>query len=371
METRAPYALIGFLVVVAIGAVFGFVYWMHNVGGIGERSLYRVRFETSVAGVLVGSAVMFNGIKVGEVTNLKIDPDNPHQVITTISVAPATPVRTDTLASLDIGSLTGIATVALTGGNPEAPPLRSTDSQPPLLIADPLAWQSMTQAARLALQRVDGILADNADSLHGTLDNLRTFSDALSRNAGKIDGIVTGLERMTGGASATAPKFTFDLSAPRDFPPAEPRKQQLMIADPTSVLMYETRKINIGNVDDTAFGNTQWSDSLPKLVQAKIVQAFDNARYFTAVGRADDNLTADYRLLVDIRRFDIISGTSPTAEVEIAAKIVADGKVTATRIFSATSPVSALAPQPAFDALNTAFGKVATDMVIWTRDSIN
>jgi ABC-type uncharacterized transport system auxiliary subunit len=45
--------------------------------------------------------------------------------------------------------------------------------------------------------------------------------------------------------------------------------------------------------------------------------------------------------------------------------------VTATRIFSATSPVSALAPQPAFDALNTAFGKVATDMVIWTRDSIN
>jgi len=71
METRAPYALIGFLVVLAIGAVFGFVYWMHIIGGLGDRALYRVRFENSVSGVLIGSAVMFNGIKVGEVTELK------------------------------------------------------------------------------------------------------------------------------------------------------------------------------------------------------------------------------------------------------------------------------------------------------------
>ena len=77
METRAPYALIGLFVVVAIAAVFGFVYWMHNTGGLGERALYRIRFENSVSGVLVGSAVMFDGIKVGEVTDLRIDPDNP------------------------------------------------------------------------------------------------------------------------------------------------------------------------------------------------------------------------------------------------------------------------------------------------------
>ena len=48
METRAPYVLIGLLVVVAIGAVFGFVYWMHSAGGLGERTIYRIQFETSV-----------------------------------------------------------------------------------------------------------------------------------------------------------------------------------------------------------------------------------------------------------------------------------------------------------------------------------
>jgi len=371
METRAPYALIGLLVVLAIASVFGFVYWMHNTGGLGDRTLYRVRFENSVAGVLTGSAVMFNGIKVGEVADLKISPDNPNQVMVTISVAPSTPIRADTQAALDFGGLTGVAVISLTGGKPGAPPLTSTDGQPPLLAADPLAWQSMTQAARAALQRVDGILADNADALHGTLDNLKTFSDALSRNSNKIDGIIAGLEKMTGGASATAPKFMFDLTAPRDFPPAEPRKSQLVVADPTSVLMYESRKINVGNADDTAFGNTQWSDNLPKLVQAKLIQGFENANYFAAVGRPSDDLTADYRLLTDIRRFEIVPGGKPVAEVEIAAKVAAeDGKVVATKVFTASAPVTELAPQPAYDALNALFGKIATDIVIWTKDAL-
>jgi ABC-type transporter Mla subunit MlaD len=52
MEIRAPYALIGLFVLVAIGAVFGFVYWMHNAGGLQTRTTYQVRFENTVAGLL-------------------------------------------------------------------------------------------------------------------------------------------------------------------------------------------------------------------------------------------------------------------------------------------------------------------------------
>ena len=89
--------------------------------------------------------------------------------------------------------------------------------------------------------------------------------------------------------------------------------------------MYESRKINVGNADDTAFGNTQWSDNLPKLVQAKLVQAFENSNYFSAIGRPSDDLTADFKLLLDIRNFSIVPGPKPMAEVEIAAKIAADG----------------------------------------------
>ena len=49
METRAPYALIGLLVLAAIGAVFGFAYWLNNTGGLNKRIVYHVRFENTVS----------------------------------------------------------------------------------------------------------------------------------------------------------------------------------------------------------------------------------------------------------------------------------------------------------------------------------
>ncbi|MDU2928384.1 MlaD family protein, partial [Bradyrhizobium sp.] len=77
METRAPFAVIGGFVLAAIVAIFGFVYWLNNTGGLGPRTSYHVQFEGSVPGLLVGAAVLFNGIRVGEVTDLVLAPDNP------------------------------------------------------------------------------------------------------------------------------------------------------------------------------------------------------------------------------------------------------------------------------------------------------
>src|ERR1700752_1509469 len=69
METRAPYVIVGAFVLATIVAVFGFVYWLNNSGGLGPRKTYHVQFEGSVPGLLVGAGVLFNGIRVGEVTN--------------------------------------------------------------------------------------------------------------------------------------------------------------------------------------------------------------------------------------------------------------------------------------------------------------
>jgi hypothetical protein len=65
METRAPFIVVGAFVLAAIGAVFGFVYWLHNTAGGGARTEHHVQFEGSVSGLLVGAAVLFNGIRVG------------------------------------------------------------------------------------------------------------------------------------------------------------------------------------------------------------------------------------------------------------------------------------------------------------------
>src|SRR6187399_1781646 len=120
METRAPYALIGLLVLAAIGAVFGFVYWLNNTGGLNKRTVYHVRFVNTVAGLLPGAAVLFNGIRVGEVTDLQLNSDDPRQITAKVAIATSTPVRPDTRAGLEFQGLTGVPVITLEGGTASA-----------------------------------------------------------------------------------------------------------------------------------------------------------------------------------------------------------------------------------------------------------
>ena len=222
METRAPFVIVGAFVLAAIVAVFGFVYWLQNTGGLGARASYRVQFEGSVPGLLVGAAVLFNGIRVGEVTELGLAPGNPRGVNATISVASTTPVRADTKVGLEFQGLTGVPVIALEGGTQVA-----QSGEVPTLVAEPGAGQGMTQAARDALRKVDTVLSENSGALKDTIDNLKVFSEGLARNTGKLDGIVAGLERMT-GVTSPPPKITYDLRALQNPGPAGQGDQRAM-----------------------------------------------------------------------------------------------------------------------------------------------
>jgi ABC-type transporter Mla subunit MlaD len=213
METRAPFMIVGSFVLAAIVAVFGFIYWLNNAGGIGKRESYHVVFNGPVPGLLVGAAVLFNGIRVGEVTSLDLVADRPHDVYATIAVAEHTPVRADTKVTLDFQGLTGVPVVALEGGeDANAPRVGNA------LIAEKGAGESMTQAARNALRNVDNVLSENATPLHQAIANLSTFTDGLARNTPKLDGIVAGLERMSLKCHAGRSSPACSLPSPRQRP---------------------------------------------------------------------------------------------------------------------------------------------------------
>jgi phospholipid/cholesterol/gamma-HCH transport system substrate-binding protein len=364
METRAPYAVIGLFVLAAIGAVFGFVYWLNNTGGLGERRTYRVQFDTPVSGLLVGAGVLFNGIRVGEVTELKLPQGKPKQVVVTISVAVGTPVRPDTKVGLEFQGLTGVPVIALEGGAEGDQPVAGDL----ILTADPAASQSMTLAARNALVRVDNLMAENSSGVRDIVSNLKTFSEALARNSDRIDGILTGVERMTGAGPAAPPKTIYDLAAPVTFPSVkEVSSAQLAIGEPTVTLQLDTQRILVVPATDRAgFGDAQWSDSIPKLVQARLVQAFENFNLERAVTRISPDVSADQQLLLDIRSFQVTTAKGLMAEVALTAKIVSkDGRVLASKIFAQQAPFGELNPATAAAAINQAFGKAATDIVVW------
>ena len=112
----------------------------------------------------------------------------------------------------------------------------------PTLIAEPGAGQSMTQAARDALRKVDSVLSENSEPLKKTIANFKTFTDGFARNTGKIDSILAGLDKTMGGGTP-AQKITYDLRAPQNLgPAAKTLKGQLALPEPTAVAMLETQR---------------------------------------------------------------------------------------------------------------------------------
>lgn len=368
MEIRAPFVIVGAFVLAAIVAVFGFVYWLHNSGSMGPRTTYRVQFDGAVPGLLVGAAVLFNGIRVGEVTDLALASDHPRRVNATIAVDSATPVRADTRVGLEFQGLTGVPVVALEGGQ-----LLGGSEPVSTLVAAPGAGQSMTQAARDALRKVDDLLAQNADPLKVTIANLQVFSEALARNSGKIDGILSSLDRMTGGG-APVRKVTYDIDAARDFAsiPRKPIGSVLAIPEPTVVAMLDTQRFLFSSPEEhPEFADAMWADSIPKLVQARLIESFENYDMSHPPLRGDDEAAADYQLVLDIRRFRIATDAGFRADIGLSARVVGkDGKVVAARLFEATQKLDKLSPQAASVAFNSAFQRLAGELIGWVAETL-
>jgi len=367
METRAPFAVIGAFVLAAMIAVFGFVYWLNNTGGLGPRTGYHVQFDGPVPGLTVGAGVLFNGIRVGEVTELTLAPDSPRRVNAAISVASTTPVRADTKVTLEFQGLTGVPVIALEGGTQAA-----SSAAVPTLIAEPGAGRSMTQAARDALSRVDSVLSENSEPLKDTIANLKVFSEGLARNTGKLDGIVAGLEKLTGGG-APAQKVTYDLRAAQDqVSGGQTLKGQLAIPEPSAVAMLVTQRMLFSPVKDyPGFADFLWADSIPKLLQSRLLDSFENYDIAHAPLRQADVGQADVQLLIDVRRFRVATDTGPTAEIGLSARLVdKNGKVIASRLFEDSQQLDRLEPALAVTAFSDAFGRIARQMIGWTVQAL-
>jgi phospholipid/cholesterol/gamma-HCH transport system substrate-binding protein len=209
METRANYALIGAFTLAVVAAAFAFVYWFSGGDKHSMRKSYRIVFNGSVSGLSRGSQVLFNGLRVGEVSEIDLMQEDPSRVAAIVDVNNRTPVKTDTRARLEFQGLTGVASIALSGGSATALPLEAPDGERPVIYAEPSEFQNLLEnVQRLAtksdtiLDRVDNLLAQNSDAISGTIKNIQTFSNALATNS---DGINQFLASMGDVGRAIGP----------------------------------------------------------------------------------------------------------------------------------------------------------------------
>lgn len=198
METRANFVVIGAFTLAMVVSAFLFIMWIAGYASTGSHRHYQIVFNGSVSGLSNGALVLFNGLKVGEVTNLSFVERNPSQVIADIDVTnPSAPINSDTRAQLETQGLTGSATVALIGGEKGETELTGIDGRPPVIPSLPTASLGDLQTkAGYVLDLVNKLLVDNAQPIHATVENVQSFSQALSNNTEGVDAALKGIGEL-------------------------------------------------------------------------------------------------------------------------------------------------------------------------------
>jgi phospholipid/cholesterol/gamma-HCH transport system substrate-binding protein len=204
MEIRASYVIVGSVVMALLAGLAAFSLWLVEAGVDRDVARYEIAFAGSVSGLQEGGQVLYRGIPVGRVAEIRIDPDNVENVLVLVQIDRATPVKQDTVATLEFQGLTGVAYVQLRGGTqksarldpnaapPRIPSRRSAlervfESTPELL------GQTLAVVDRLSLLLTD----DNLEAIAGTLQNVEKLTAVLADRSAGVDAVLNGAEDMT------------------------------------------------------------------------------------------------------------------------------------------------------------------------------
>ena len=196
METKANYVLIGAFTILVALFILMFALWAAKYSSDREWQDYSVVFNEPVTGLTEGSSVLYNGISVGTVRQLRLAPDDPRRVSAQLRLYADAPVKVDTRAKIATPSLTGTPIIQLTGGSPNTELLRVVDrSDAPLIRTEPSALQNIQDTANKLVQRVDTLVSEqNIASIAASLRSIEEVTGTVAAERAQIAMLMRGLK---------------------------------------------------------------------------------------------------------------------------------------------------------------------------------
>ncbi|MHC1549502.1 MlaD family protein [Phyllobacterium sp. K27] len=197
METKANYFIVAVFTLVVVLLAAGFFYWIGRYGDRRDTSTLEIRVPGSVTGLNVKSPVFFNGLKVGGVSRLFIDQNNPEAVIVQTEIVSTTPITRSTVATLAFEILAGAARIELTGGKSNEPKLLEEAAREDTVArmdVDPSSLKTLVQTAQDWIERVDeatNVTEKYIEEARGPLlesvRSAKAFSEELASSTETID----------------------------------------------------------------------------------------------------------------------------------------------------------------------------------------
>lgn len=182
--------------------------------------------------------------------------------------------------------------------------------------------------------------------------------------------VVSGCAAIIGGGGA--PSVLYDLTVSRDISSkGQGTRRQLLVPVPQAVAALDTDRMLVRTSNNSLayYPQAQWADRLPKLVQVRMVEAFEATGNVRAVGVPGQGLFIDVQVVPEIRSFEVevINGQA-VGTITLSIKLMNDGngRVFASKVFSASVTSQSDSADAGAQALNTAFDQVVGDIVVWT-----
>lgn len=280
METRANYALIGTFVIIATMAVAAFTLWLGQSQFRQDFEAYDIVFEGPVS-LEQGASVRYIGIKVGEVSWVRIDRGDPSKVRARIRVDAETPVKTDSTASIQLAGITGITFVQISAGTPNAAPLRARPGQPvPVIRAERTQLDEIFAGgaevlgkASRTMERVSLVLTDeNIESLSATLRNIETMSTRLAAS----DGTMARATQTLQDVSDAAERFEQASASLQSFG-SNADQQITQFGSETQALIAELREVT-ANANRTVEQSNRAVSAAADAIEGPATGALEDAR---------------------------------------------------------------------------------------------
>jgi len=207
--------MVGSFVLVAIAALAAFVLWLARSEFNRDTDIYYTYFTGSVAGLQSGSPVRYRGVAVGTVGNVEIDPGNVERIRVTLNLNPGTPVKTDSIAQLEIAGITGGYYVEIRGGTKTSPPLTAPDDQIPVIRSQNSTLMSLEEDApkllgkliQLADRATDVLSPENVESITKTLNSLKAVSADLQAATPQTKEAVANVNRLVVDLNTRVPRL--------------------------------------------------------------------------------------------------------------------------------------------------------------------
>jgi len=215
METKVNYVAVGVFVLILGAALVTGGLWLASGGAFQKQyDLYRAIEDESVAGLNLNAPVKYNGVDVGKVRDIQLDPANPDRVLLLFAIEHGTPIKEDTVAVLKTQGLTGIAYVELSGGGRDSPLLRpAAQGEYPVIRTKPSLAARLENVLTSVLAKLDStsnninaLLSDeNRLAFKNTLADLSAVAHTLAARRQTLDsGIANAARTFDNGARVTA-----------------------------------------------------------------------------------------------------------------------------------------------------------------------